>query len=70
MSSTDDAIYLRVLRAGSVGSAQLVDGSVGYKGYPAAAELLPSTTGRVPVFFCVTPGSGAGNATVYRIGWP
>ena len=48
-ANTDYQVYYRTLSNGSLSAPQLLDGTGGFKGYPAAAETLPST---VPAVAC------------------
>ncbi|MGZ6141709.1 MAG: hypothetical protein ACXWLM_00130, partial [Myxococcales bacterium] len=57
--NTDYEFYYRILDNGTLGSAHLLDGSGGFKGYPAAADVLPNTVPDVPCFFGNTPDANS-----------
>ena len=59
--NTDYHFYYRTLSNGSLGTPQQLDGSTGFKGYPAAAETLPGTVPAVPALYGdTTDASSAG----------
>jgi len=58
-TNTDYQFYYRVLGNGSLGAPQLLDGSGGFKGYPAAPEVLPDAAAQVPCFYGDTPDANS-----------
>ncbi|HEY2745837.1 MAG TPA: hypothetical protein VGL86_14475, partial [Polyangia bacterium] len=67
---TNDEVRVRVLHAGTLGAPTVLDSSGGFKGYPAAIDVLPTTTTDVHSFFGDTPDADSGGeATLYTIGW-
>src|SRR5437016_4107063 len=54
-ANTDYQVYYRTLSNGSLSAPQLLDGTGGFKGYPAAAETLPSTVPTVACAYGNTP---------------
>jgi hypothetical protein len=69
VSGTNDEVRVRTLHAGALSAPTVLDSSGGFKGYPAAAEVLPTSVTSVPGFFCDSPTGDAGFATLYRIGF-
>jgi hypothetical protein len=64
-NNTSYRFLYKTLHGGSFSSATTLDSSGGFKGYPAAAETLPTSTVDVPCVFGKTPNaSSSGNATV------
>ena len=53
--NNDYQFYYRILDGGVLGSAHLLDDTGGFKGYPAAADVLPNFVPDVPCFFGNTP---------------
>ena len=58
-SNTNYQFYYQILEAGSFGNPQLLDDSGGFKGYPAAAEVLPTSVPQVPCFYGNTPDANS-----------
>ena len=59
-ANTDYQVYYRTLSNGSLSAPQLLDGTGGFKGYPAAAETLPSTVPTVACAYGNTPDASSG----------
>lgn len=63
--NTQYSFHYRVLEGGVLGPEQLLDGSGGFKGYPAAVEFLPAGVSRVPCLYGSTPdASSAGSVSL------
>ena len=60
--NTNYQFYSRVLERGTLGSSLLLDGSSGFKGYPAAVESLPDTVPQIPCFYGKTPNASTGGS--------
>ena len=64
-NNTSYRFVYRTFHSGSFGPATTVDSSGGFKGYPAAAEALPTSTAQVPCIYGKTPdASSSGNAAL------
>ena len=64
-TNTSYRFVYKTLHGGSFSSATALDSSGGFKGYPAAAETLPTSTVDVPCVFGKTPdASSSGKATL------
>jgi hypothetical protein len=62
---TDYRFYYRTIRNGVLGPVQQLDGSSGFKGYPASVDVLPTSIAQVPCIFGKTPDAAtSGNAVV------
>jgi hypothetical protein len=59
---TNYQFYSRVLEGGTLGNPRLLDGSGGFKGYPAAVESLPNTVPEVPCVYGKTPNASTGGS--------
>ena len=59
-SNTDYRYRYLTIHAGSIGSATTLDDSSGFKGYPAAAEVLPGGVPGVPCLYGNTPDASSG----------
>ena len=69
-SNTNDEVRVRTLHAGSLSAPTILDSSGGFKGYPAAVDVLPTSVTTVHSFFGDTPDADSGgDATLYTIGW-
>jgi hypothetical protein len=67
-TNTDDEVRWRTLHGGALDAPAVLDGSVSFKGYPAAIDVLPAGSA-VPVVWGVTPdASSGGNARAYWVG--
>jgi len=60
--NTNYQFYSRVLERGALGNSLLLDGSSGFKGYPAAVESLPDTVPQTPCFYGKTPNASTGGS--------
>ena len=64
-TNTDYRYRYALIHGGSIGAAVTLDDSPGFKGYPAAAEVLPPSVPRVPCFYGSTPDANSnGTANV------
>lgn len=64
-----DEANARLLHQGMLGDVEVLDGSAGFKGYPAAPETLPAGSSAAPCVFGVAPDqSSRGNAVGYSVG--
>ncbi len=64
-TNTDYRLRYALIHNGSIGGATTLDDSSGFKGYPAAPEVLPSSAPRVPCFYGDTPdANSSGTANV------
>ena len=69
-TNTNDEVRVRTLHAGQLGAPLVLDSTGGFKGYPAAIDVLPTSVTSVPCFFGDTPDADSGGqATLYTIGW-
>ncbi len=59
LSTSNYQFYTRVLENGSLGSPKLLDGTGGFKGYPASVETLPETVPQVPCLYGSTPDANS-----------
>src|SRR5262249_45691920 len=65
-SGAGDEADVRLLHQGTLGSVQVLDGSHGFKGYPAAPETLPTASSSAAGVFGVAPDdSSRGSAIAY-----
>ena len=61
-----DEVRVRQLAGGSLGDPTILDGTVSFKGYPAAADVLAG--GTMPCFYGVTPdANSSGNLQLYTV---
>jgi hypothetical protein len=66
----NDEVRVRTMHNGVFSNPTVLDSSGGFKGYPAAVEVLPTTVTSVPCLFGDTPdASTGGSATLYAIDW-
>src|SRR5712671_2695647 len=63
-NNTSYRFFAKTFHAGSFSSAGTLDSSGGFKGYPAAAETLPTSTVNVPCVFGKTPNADSGGSAV------
>ena len=63
--NTNYQLRYRVLQNGALGSSILLDGTGGFKGYPAAVESIPGTVAEVPCFYGNAPNAdSSGNVAL------
>jgi len=62
LSTSNYQFHVRLLENGALGSPELLDGTGGFKGYPASVETLPETVPRVPCLYGSTPDASSGGS--------
>jgi len=59
-SATDYDFRYRVLQGGDLSGAVVLDDQQNFKGYPASAEVLPTSLSEIPAWFGATPNANIG----------
>jgi hypothetical protein len=67
-TSFNDQLRVRVLSGGVLGAPSVLDGTVSFKGYPAAIDVLAAGTPLVPCLWGVTPDANSmGTLQLYSV---